>query len=76
MPYQPMLLGRALSPPTGESWVHEPELDGWRCIAEVNGGQGEVELRGRYVPDGPHRYSIGNSISSSRNVRIMLGRYV
>ena len=37
MPYLPMLLSPAPSPPTGERWVHEPKLDGWRCLAQVSG---------------------------------------
>ena len=35
IPYQPDLLSSAPYPPAGDSWVHEPKLDGWRCIAQV-----------------------------------------
>ncbi len=38
MPYSPMLLTRALVPPAGEGWGHEPKVDGWRCLAEVRRG--------------------------------------
>jgi hypothetical protein len=36
MPYQPRLLTSVSSPPPGDRWVHEPKLDGWRCMAQVS----------------------------------------
>ena len=39
IPYQPMLLSSAPCPPAGDRWVHEPNLDGWRCIAQVQDGK-------------------------------------
>jgi bifunctional non-homologous end joining protein LigD len=30
-----MLLTPTEAPPTGEGWIHEAKLDGWRCQAEV-----------------------------------------
>ncbi len=34
-----MLLSSAPCPPAGDRWVHEPNLDGWRCIAQVQDGK-------------------------------------
>jgi hypothetical protein len=42
-----MLVTPASTPPTGEGWIHETKLDGWRCLLHVSGGQVQVgSLRG------------------------------
>jgi bifunctional non-homologous end joining protein LigD len=46
LPYQPMLLSPGPARPPGERWVHEPKLDGWRCLAAVNGGRARFWARG------------------------------
>lgn len=35
LPFQPMLLSRAATPPSGEQWSFELKYDGWRAIVEV-----------------------------------------
>jgi bifunctional non-homologous end joining protein LigD len=41
-----MLLSPAPAPPEGQGWAHEAKLDGWRCLAEVTGGQLRLWSRG------------------------------
>jgi bifunctional non-homologous end joining protein LigD len=40
-----MLLTPAAAPPAGDGWVHEANLDGWRCLVEVSGGRVRVSSR-------------------------------
>jgi hypothetical protein len=36
VPYRPMLPPPSSAPPVGEGWVHECELDGYCCVAQVS----------------------------------------
>jgi bifunctional non-homologous end joining protein LigD len=47
-------------PPTGDAWVHEAKLDGWRCLVVVSGGPVEVWSRrgGDYTSKLPELQSL------------------
>jgi bifunctional non-homologous end joining protein LigD len=53
--WRPMLASSAESPPSGEGWVFEVKLDGYRAIATVRGG--ETSLTSRNGNDLTGRFS-------------------
>jgi bifunctional non-homologous end joining protein LigD len=47
---EPSVPRRALSPPSGPEWIHEPKLDGWRIQVHVDGDTVSIlSRRGRNI---------------------------
>lgn len=58
----PQLASNARKPPSGQNWIHEPKLDGYRLIAFKKGD--EVHLFTRQQNDWTHRFkSLARAIS-------------
>src|SRR5687768_16891199 len=72
-PLLPQLARPAKAIPRGEQWVYEPKLDGFRCIAFVDGSDVELQSRNgkpltRYFPEiglPEGRYVLDGEIVSS-----------
>jgi bifunctional non-homologous end joining protein LigD len=41
-----LIVGDCDAPPSGSGWIHEPKIDGWRCLAILD-GEGRVKLQTR-----------------------------
>src|SRR5690348_13858758 len=48
IPFSPMLLGRAQTPPEAPGWSYEVKYDGWRALVEVRASGVRVWTRNGY----------------------------